>query len=105
MNLEKGVLGNKIRQARIEHNLTQEQLAEQLGISPTHMKHIESEHRKPSLDVLVNIIQILNISFDSLIFKNKITTQKEEYIAEIKIMLSQCNIRELRAIRAALQEL
>ena len=42
------LLGDTIRQARMDNKMTQEQLAEAINISPTHMKHIESEHRKPS---------------------------------------------------------
>ena len=42
--MEQGLLGNTIRQARIDNNMTQEQLAELVQITPTHLKHIESEH-------------------------------------------------------------
>ena len=42
-------LGNAIRNARISRNLSQEDFSEMIGISPTHLKHIESEHRKPSI--------------------------------------------------------
>lgn len=50
--MKDGLLGDTIRQARMDNKMTQEQLAEAINISPTHMKHIESEHRKPSVDVL-----------------------------------------------------
>lgn len=50
--LEEGILGNSIRTARIKKGLPQEQLAELAGITPTHLKHIESEHRKPSIEVM-----------------------------------------------------
>lgn len=46
--MKDGLLGDTIRQARMDNKMTQEQLAEAINISPTHMKHIESEHRKPS---------------------------------------------------------
>jgi transcriptional regulator with XRE-family HTH domain len=53
--MKDGLLGDTIRQARMDNKMTQEQLAEAINISPTHMKHIESEHRKPSVDVLFSL--------------------------------------------------
>ena len=47
--MKQGLLGNTIRQARLDCKMTQEELAEAVQITPTHMKHIESEHRKPSV--------------------------------------------------------
>lgn len=44
--MKDGLLGDTIRRARMDNKMTQEQLAEAINISPTHMKHIESEHRK-----------------------------------------------------------
>lgn len=46
--MEKGVLGTAIRTARIKMNLTQEQVAEMVDISPVHYMHLESESRMPS---------------------------------------------------------
>lgn len=60
--------GKLIKAARTKKNLTQEALAETLGISPTHVKHIESEHRNPSLDLLFTLANVLNISIDDWIF-------------------------------------
>ena len=69
--LEKGLLGNTIRSARIKSGLSQEELAEHVGITPTHLKHIESEHRKPSIDVFIALIETLHFSADELIFPSK----------------------------------
>ena len=78
MSLEKGILGNTIRNARIKKGLSQETLAEMVGITPTHLKHIESEHRKPSIDVLIEIAQILQMSIDNILFP-----QESEIILKI----------------------
>ena len=58
--MKDGLLGDTIRQARMDNKMTQEQLAEAINISPTHMKHIESEHRKPSVDVLFSLADVLS---------------------------------------------
>ena len=46
------ILGTTVREARISAGMTQERLAEEMGVTPTHIKHIESGHRKPSVELL-----------------------------------------------------
>ena len=48
-------IGQRIRKRRKAQNLSQEQLAERIGISTTHMSHIETGNTKLSLSVLVDI--------------------------------------------------
>lgn len=64
---ELGLLAEAIRQARIEKRISQEKLAEMLDVSTTHVRHIESGHRKPSIEKLVSLCQILDISFDQMV--------------------------------------
>lgn len=44
---ELALLREDIRKGRKNKKITQEELAEKLEVSPTHVKHIESGHRKP----------------------------------------------------------
>jgi transcriptional regulator with XRE-family HTH domain len=44
-----------------------------LDISPTHIKHIESGHRKPSIEILFEIARVLNLSLDGVVFPKDIT--------------------------------
>ena len=105
MILEKGKLGSAIRNARINSKITQEELAEMLGVTPTHLKHIESEHRKPSIEVLFMLSHILHMSLDALFLDYDCDYEKKRLISEINLMLSDCEPRDLRAISAALQEI
>ena len=93
MVLKDGILGTAIRNARQKHNLSQEQLAELVEITPTHLKHIESEHRKPSIEVLFRLCQTLHLSLDNLIFPSETTR-----IEEILPLLSSCSANELNII-------
>ncbi len=61
-------IGQRIRKIRKAHELSQEQLAEQIGISTTHMSHIETGNTKLSLPVLVAIANALNVRTDDLLF-------------------------------------
>ena len=60
-------LGAALREARMEKNYTQEYLAELLNITPTHMKHIESGHRKPSIEVYFKMVEVLGFSTDNFL--------------------------------------
>lgn len=91
--LEEGILGNTIRTARIKKGLSQEQLAELVGITPTHLKHIESEHRKPSIEVLFRLSKILNLSLDSLIFSD--ISSHSASLRRLNNLLSECSDNEL----------
>lgn len=94
--LEKGILGNAIRNARIKSGLSQEELSELVGITPTHLKHIESEHRKPSIEVLFRLVQMLHISLDNILFyKGDLRLAK---IQEIENLLSVCSEKDLQII-------
>jgi len=62
------LLGKHIRKRRKEKNLTLEQLAEQLDVSTTFIGQIERGKGVPSLETLVKIANVLEISTDSLLF-------------------------------------
>lgn len=98
--MEKGVLGTAIRTARIKMNLTQEQVAEMVDISPVHYMHLESEHRMPSIKVLFKLCDILNLSLDSLMF---LSANDNPLIQEINNYAHKCTDRQLQVILAAMQ--
>ena len=62
------LLGKKIRERRKEKKYTLEQLAEKLDVSTTFIGQIERAKGKPSLETLVKIANVLEISTDSLLF-------------------------------------
>lgn len=61
-------LGTIVRSARMRKGYTQEQLAEQLDITPAHLKHIENGRRLPSVPVLFHMMELLDFSVDELVF-------------------------------------
>ncbi len=61
-------IGLRIRKRRKELHLSQEELAERVWISVTHMSHIETGSTKLSLPVLVDLSRALEISTDELLF-------------------------------------
>ncbi len=59
-------MGLRIRTRRREFNMTQEQLADKVGITITHMCRIEGGAR-PGLNTLLAISRVLQVSMDSLL--------------------------------------
>ena len=61
-------IGQRIRKIRKAKGLSQEQIAEKVGISVTHMSHIETGNTKLSLEVFAAITETLDCRADELLF-------------------------------------
>lgn len=61
-------IGQRIRKFRKAYNLSQEQLAEKVGISTTHMSQIETGNTKLSLSVFADIASALSVQTDELLY-------------------------------------
>lgn len=88
-------IGQKIRKFRKVQGLSQEELAERIDISTTHMSHIETGNTKLSLHVLVDIAEALHVSTDELLRKSETDSGITE---EINNVLQGCNAQQLRII-------
>lgn len=62
------MIGQRIRKFRKSCGLSQEQLAEKVGISTTHLSHIETGNTKLSLPVFVDIAEALSVQTDELLY-------------------------------------
>ena len=60
-------IGQRIRQIRKARGLSQDQLAEQVGISTVHVSHIENANTKLSLPVFVRLTEVLQVPADELL--------------------------------------
>jgi len=60
-------MGEQIRKHRKSQNLTQEKLAEKVGVSPSFLGHVERGTRKASVESIVKISQALRVSMDTFI--------------------------------------
>ncbi|MFH1792729.1 MAG: helix-turn-helix domain-containing protein [Patescibacteria group bacterium] len=59
-------LGKKVQKLRGELNLTQEDLAHQLGISRVYMGYIEQGRESPSLKLLMKISRKFKVKVEDL---------------------------------------
>ena len=60
-------IGNKLAEARKAANLTQEQLAERLGVTRQAVSRWESDAAYPETDKIVRMARLLNVSCDYLL--------------------------------------
>lgn len=59
-------LGKKVQKLRKAAKLTQEELAEKVGVSRAYMGYIEQGRNTPSLEVLEKIARVLKIKLSDL---------------------------------------
>ncbi len=55
-------LGRRIQKIRQEKGLTQEKLAEKVGVSTTWVGYIETGYRRPNLKLVYKIARILGVN-------------------------------------------
>lgn len=82
MNIKK-LLGKKIKEIRKNKKLTQEHLAEQIGLEPVSISNIENGKYYPSADNLEKIIKALEITPSEL--------YNFEYLAEPQDLIGEMN--------------
>lgn len=89
-------IGQKIRKYRKAKGLSQEELAERIGISVTHMSHIETGNTKLSLPVFVDVARALEVQTDDLICEESSGRSAAE--GELAEILSSCDTSQVRII-------
>jgi transcriptional regulator with XRE-family HTH domain len=60
-------LGQRIKERRKALNITQEQLARALKVTPQHISAIEKDKRVPSLSFIIRMAKELGVSIDYLV--------------------------------------
>lgn len=91
-------IGQRVRKYRKAHQLSQEELAERVGISATHMSHIETGNTKLSLPVLVSLAAVLEVKTDDLLFASSQSTRtgtEEELLG----ILEGCSGQQLKVLK------
>lgn len=97
MNVDYKAVGKRIKIARINVGMNQENLAELVDVSPTHLSNIETGTTRVSLQTLVRIANALSVSTDDLLCDSVIraTAQIQTDLADL---LQDCNDYEIRII-------
>lgn len=81
-------LGQKLKAARKKKGLTQQQLADISHVSLKHIQNCERGEKNPSFEILRALVQVLDISLDSLIAPN--TLDDEQAANEMRQIYLSC---------------
>lgn len=68
MKINYAELGKRIRQVRGEKKISQEKLAEMIGMSTQKVSEIEEGKTKMSLQVFLNLVNVLDTKIEVLLF-------------------------------------
>ena len=101
MKLPRGQLGGAIKKARNNRNLTQEELAELIGVTTEHVQQLESERRNPSVELLLTIADTLDMSIDALLTIND--DRAQELKKMINLGLNHCSARDMEITYATVK--
>jgi transcriptional regulator with XRE-family HTH domain len=75
--------GSRLRKLRIDKNLSQQNLADMLGVSKSLISCYESGKRNPSIENIISFMQIFNVTSDYLLGADNLikvsSNKKEEY--------------------------
>lgn len=97
-------IGQRIRKIRKARGLSQEKLAEKVGISTTHMSHIETANTKMSLPTFVEIASVLEIRVDELLYDNR-PEDRSVSLDHIMELLDSCTVQQVRIIEDIIKAL
>jgi len=90
-------IGTRIRAERKKQNISQEKLAEIVGVGTTHISHIETGNSKLSIKVFVGILNALNLSSDELL-RNHLHKANHVIEGELAEAIKDCSASEARII-------
>lgn len=90
-------IGSRIREIRLQKNISQEKLAERANYSITHVSHIENGSTKLSVMALIKIANALEVNAD-MILCDCVLHSGETFKNEITHLIDGCDERQLRII-------
>ena len=97
MNIKMKEIGARICQARKAMKLSQNELAEMVNISPSHMSDIENGKKIVKLDIFMRLTEALQVSADWLL-RTDIPQVSSIHTQELSSILSDCTPGEAQSI-------
>ncbi|WP_375104481.1 helix-turn-helix domain-containing protein [Paenibacillus sp. RS8] len=80
------LIGNCVREERLKYNLTQEKLAESVGISASYMGLLERGERILSVETLVRLSIALNVSTDTLLKATLDSVERDTFSLQFALL-------------------
>lgn len=77
-------IGERITQLRKQQNLSQDELAKKVGVSRTIIGNYERNANTPSIEVLLKLAKVFNVSVDFLIGEGELSSYDKEVLKRIE---------------------
>ena len=97
MSIDYISIGSRIKQLRIDKGWTQAKLAEESGIEPSNISHIERAATELSLPTMVNIANALEVTLDEIAY-GTLVKSSHVTVKIINDILADCSAEELRSL-------
>lgn len=91
--MDYALLGSRIRQERLRLNMTQEKLAEKIEVTHAYIEQIERAERSVTLDTLVRLASLLEVTIDDLL-QDSIEFSNKHYVNKINRILMNRSLDE-----------
>lgn len=101
--IDKTEIGKKIQLTRNDMNITQEKLAEMVGISTNYLSKVERGLNSPSAENFLKIVQALNLTLEDFGIRsdNSINIHKEELLQ----IVYNCDHQNIEALLPVVKSL
>lgn len=104
MKDELKLVGTRIQKARKEQHISQNELAEKLNISVSHLSAIECGRSNFGIDIFMRITEVLKVSADSLL-RTDTPAVSAIYGSELSSLLQDCSPAEAEAMLSTLWQM
>lgn len=91
----------RLIQLRRQHGLTQQALADAVGVHVNQIKRYEASSAQPTLETLINVAKALHVSLDTLVFEESERGPSDELRLQFEAV-SHMPDDERRIVRALL---
>lgn len=79
---------NRLKALRLQHEMTQQELCEKLGVSVMTVRNWESGAKKPSMNAIVSLSEVFGVSADELLDTHQVQFGKPHMTSEEEALLS-----------------
>lgn len=94
--------GKRVRRARVEKSMAQEELANIAGVSVPYLSHIENAQSKASLTTFVRLANALSLTLNDL-FCDSLSASGVAFESKIQKVLGDCSADEIRFIASSIE--
>jgi len=90
-------LGYRLKQLRKDKNMSQEELGKLLGVTKVSISGYEKGTRVPSMEILIQILEVFNISADYILGRELNVVCEEEQ--GVSLLLASDDVDIIRELR------